>query len=194
MITIERITDISRPVQIDQLRGSEFTGEALAHTFRVAVVDAGEPVTLSGGSVSAYFLNASGQALELENGTISDGCAELTLPQACYGVPGRFLLTIFYTVTANDTTDKTCIYAAAGSVTQSKSNPTYDPGDAVPDLSTLIDRAEDAAADAQSALAQASAVVSYAAQTGKTDSEKAQARANIGAAAVTVSGTTLIVS
>ena len=43
MITIERITDISRPVQIDQLRGSEFTGEALAHTFRVAVVDGVEP-------------------------------------------------------------------------------------------------------------------------------------------------------
>ena len=185
MITIERITDISRPVQIDQLRGSEFTGEALAHTFRVAVVDGGEPVTLSGGSVSAYFLNASGQALELENGTISDGCAELTLPQACYGVPGRFLLTIFYTVTTDGTTDKTCIYAAAGSVTQSKSNPTYDPGDAVPDLSTLIQRASEAAEDAQSALAQASAVVSYAAQTGQTADEQAQARANIDAACLT---------
>ena len=181
MITIERITDISRPVQIDQLCGSEFTGEALAHTFRVAVVDGGEPVTLSGGLVSAYFLNASGQALELENGTISDGCAELTLPQACYGVPGRFLLTIFYTVTTDGTTDKTCIYAAAGSVTQSKSNPTYDPGDAVPDLSTLIQAASEAAADAQSALAQASAIVSYAAQTGQTAAEKTQARENIGA-------------
>jgi hypothetical protein len=201
MITIERAVDIAQPIQIDNLRGNEFTGESLAHTFRITVYNGAETVPLdpSEGVVEAYFLNASGQALlqPVANCSIdSDGRAVVTLCQACYGVPGRFLFSVYYTVAGvdADNTEKTCLYAAVGNVVQSITNPPYDPGDAIGDISELISAAEQAAQAAEQALAQATAVVSYAAQTGKTDAEKAQARANIGAASVTVSGTTLIVS
>ena len=192
MILINRTVDITRPVRIDPLGGCEFTGESLAHTFRITVMQDGEQVTLdpSVGAVTAYFLNAAGQALLLPvaNCSIdSDGCAVVTLCQACYGVPGRFLFTVYYTVASASDTQKTCLYAASGDVVQALSNPTYDPGDAISDISEI-------AAQAEAALAQATEVVSYAAQTGKTDTQKAQARTNIGAVAVTVSGTTLIVS
>lgn len=197
MILINRTVDITRPVKIDPLGGSEYTAESLAHTFRITVTQGGEPVALSGGAVTAYFLNAAGHALAIPaaNCTVdADGCAVVTLVQACYQMPGRFLLTIYYTVSGADETAQTCIYAATGDIVQALSDPVYDPGTAITDISAIAAEATAAAEAAEDALAQASAVVSYEEQTGQTDAAKAQARANIGAVTVTVSGTTMIVS
>lgn len=190
MIVIERTVDISKPVQTETLRGNEFKLEANAHTFRISVVNNGAAVALTG-SVSASMLLADGSGLTL-GGSLDNGVAVLTLPQAAYGVPGRFMLAI-YSVQTGATeaeTVKTCIYACVGAVINTYGDQQYDPGNLIPDAETLAayieacqtatTAANDAAGRAETA---ALTAVTYAAQTGKTDADKMQARTNIGAAA-----------
>lgn len=178
MITIERTVDISKPVQTETLRGNEFTGEQLAHTFKIHVTRDGVAVPLTG-TVTARFFQANGASLLLaETCGLEDGAATVTLVKACYDIPGRFALAIYHT----ENGEVTCIYSAVGAVVNVIGDPEYDPGNVIGDISTLIDTANQAAEDAQEALAQATTVVSYAEQTGKTGAEKAQARTNIGAA------------
>ena len=157
MITISRVVDISRPIQTDTLRGNEFTTEANAHTFRISVTDNGEPVTLTGSIVGSMLL-ANGASLDTLEGTIENGVAVVTLPQACYQVPGRFLLAIYNLVTGETEAEtvKVCIYAAVGSVVNTVGNPQYDPGAIIPDAETLaayIEACQEATNDATAAAA-----------------------------------------
>ena len=193
MITIERTVDISKPVQTETLRGNEFKLEANAHTFRISVANNGAAVALTG-SVSASMLLADGSGLTL-GGSLDNGVAVLTLPQAAYGVPGRFMLAI-YSVQTGATeaeTVKTCIYACVGAVVNTYGEQQYDPGNLIPDAETLaayIEACQTATAAANTAAGRAETAaltaVTYAEQTGKTDAEKAQARTNIGAASEAV--------
>lgn len=93
MVVIERTVDLSRPVQTETLRGSEFTGEQRAHTFRINVTRNGEPVELDG-TLDAKKAVGQWQRLDLE-GSIVNNAAGVTLLQACYGVPGQFRLSIY---------------------------------------------------------------------------------------------------
>ncbi len=189
MIVIERTVDISKPIQTETLRGNEFKLEANAHTFRISVANNGAAVALTG-SVSASMLLADGSGLTL-GGSLDNGVAVLTLPQAAYGVPGRFMLAI-YSVQTGATeaeTVKTCIYACVGAVVNTYGEQQYDPGNLIPDAETLaayIEACQTATAAANTAAGRAETAaltaVTYAEQTGKTDAEKAQARTNIGAA------------
>lgn len=189
MIVIERTVDISKPIQTETLRGNEFKLEANAHTFRISVANNGAAVALTG-SVSASMLLADGSGLTL-GGSLDNGVAVLTLPQAAYGVPGRFMLAI-YSVQTGATeaeTVKTCIYACVGAVINTYGEQQYDPGNLIPDAETLaayIEACQTATAAANTAAGRAETAaltaVTYAEQTGKTDAEKAQARTNIGAA------------
>jgi hypothetical protein len=154
MIVIERTVDISKPIQTETLRGNEFKLEANAHTFRISVANNGAAVALTG-SVSASMLLADGSGLTL-GGSLDNGVAVLTLPQAAYGVPGRFMLAI-YSVQAGATeaeTVKTCIYACVGAVINTYGEQQYDPGNLIPDAETLaayIEACQQATADAQAA-------------------------------------------
>lgn len=189
MIVIERTVDISKPIQTETLRGNEFKLEANAHTFRISVANNGAAVALTG-SVSASMLLADGSGLTL-GGSLDNGVAVLTLPQAAYGVPGRFMLAI-YSVQTGETeaeTVKTCIYACVGAVINTYGDQQYDPGNLIPDAETLaayIEACQNATTAANTAAGRAETAaltaVTYAAQTEKTDAEKAQARTNIGAA------------
>jgi hypothetical protein len=189
MIVIERTVDISKPIQTETLRGNEFKLEANAHTFRISVANNGAAVALTG-SVSASMLLADGSGLTL-GGSLDNGVAVLTLPQAAYGVPGRFMLAI-YSVQTGATeaeTVKTCIYACVGAVVNTYGEQQYDPGNLIPDAETLaayIEACQTATAAANTAAGRAETAaltaVTYAEQTGKTDAEKMQARTNIGAA------------
>ena len=193
MIVIERTVDISKPIQTETLRGNEFKLEANAHTFRISVANNGAAVALTG-SVSASMLLADGSGLTL-GGSLDNGVAVLTLPQAAYGVPGRFMLAI-YSVQTGATeaeTVKTCIYACVGAVVNTYGEQQYDPGNLIPDAETLaayIEACQTATAAANTAAGRAETAaltaVTYAEQTGKTDAEKAQARTNIGAASEAV--------
>ena len=156
MIVIERTVDLSQPVQAEALWGQEYRLEQNAHTFLIHAQRAGEAVTLTG-SVSASMILANGDGLTLA-GSLSDGAASLTLPQAAYEVPGRFSLAIYSVQTGETTAEtvKTCIYACVGTVVNTYGSSQYDPGAIIPDAETLaayIEACQEATNDAEAAAA-----------------------------------------
>ena len=113
---IERKWKQGGMVNIEDLRGTAFQAEELAHTFRIrGVNESGAEITLSG-SVGAVFLRADNTDVAI-TGTVTDGAAVITLPEECYDIPGRFGLTVY--LTSGDHT--VAIYAAIGSVSRTSS-------------------------------------------------------------------------
>ena len=122
-----------QPVQVDNLTGTAFTGEAGAHTFIIAGKDVyGNDVPITG-EITAKFL-ASNQVTVPLVGSIGNGSAFITLSDTCYLVPGRFVLSI-YATNGNYTT---CIYCGVGNVFATSSDITAYPTTATPDLNQLI--------------------------------------------------------
>ena len=138
-IDIRRRVNLSEPVYPETLKGTLYQGENLAHKFIISTD------TAFSGSVSAKFLRADGQTLELlptgaTPGTgIEDGAAWAQLPQACYDISGRFGLAIY--LTADGSTS--CIYACVGSVYHTEEGTPTDPGDAIPTPEELAEMVED---------------------------------------------------
>lgn len=173
----------SGDVEVEMLRGTAFTEEALAHTFVIKGIDAdGAPVPLSG-TVLAKFLRADDTTIDI-SGSVSEGVVSVTLVADCYHVPGRFSIVIY----VSDGVKTVAIYAAVGNVYRGTSGKELDSGTTVPSLVQLeaaYQNALSAAASANQAAQEALAVVNVAvrydvAQTA-TDAQKTQARANMGA-------------
>ena len=158
------------------LTGTAFMEEAGAHTFHIEGANASGAVAFTG-DVSALFLCASDAFLRLD-GSIVNGAAEVTLDSRCYDVPGRFSIAIY----VSDGTVVTCVYAAVGNVYRTSSDAMIDTGEGVPNLNQLMAAYRLCVSATQDAQTAALTAVTYAAQTGKTDAEKASARGNINAA------------
>lgn len=108
---IKRTWNQNRVVQIEDLTGSAFQSESGGHTFEISGVDdTGAAVSLSG-TVEGRFLRADNAEIII-SGTASSGKASVTLSEACYAIPGRFLLTVYVTSGGQ----KVAVYAATGSV------------------------------------------------------------------------------
>lgn len=92
--TINQTVDLSRGytpvVWPDALMVS---GDVGAHTWRVAVLDNGNPVDLSGATITGSFLRADGNTV-LVSGSISRNIASVTLTDVCYAVEGKMKGTI----------------------------------------------------------------------------------------------------
>lgn len=96
-----------------------FDGEQAAHTFIIAAMRGGEPLTLSG-AVSAIFLNTNNAVVSL-TGSIVDGAAVVTLSDACYALSGQFILTI--------SVNGAVVYECQSRVKRRSSGVIYDPDD-----------------------------------------------------------------
>lgn len=126
-----------------------FDGEKGAHTFIIAAVRGGEPLTLSG-AVSATFLNPNDAVVTI-TGSIVDGAAVVTLSNNCYALSGRFTLTI-------DVAGAT-VYECQSRIKRRSSSTAYDPtGEiSVATLSAEIAEMRTATAAANTAAANANA-------------------------------------
>lgn len=180
---ISRVWTQGAQVDVENLRGTAFTEEALAHTFRIAGKDAeGTALTLSG-TVLAKFLRADNMTIDV-SGSITDGVASLTLVGDCYNVPGRFSIVIYL----SDGTTTVAIYAAVGNVYRGTSGTELDSGTTVPSLAQLeaayanaITAAGTANSAAAAALAAAEHSIRYDTSQSLTDAQKTQALENSGA-------------
>lgn len=175
LITLERTVSLDTLLQVESLYGVLFNGEKGAHRFLIHVIRDGEPVTLNG-SISCRFLQPDG-GLVTFSGSVSEGAASVTLPQACYAVPGRFSMAIY--VTENGAT--TAVYAGVGNIFRETGSAIIDPGTVIPSVEQLLSEVE----AVQTAIDQIEAIVegavSYSADApALTEEQKAQARANIG--------------
>lgn len=139
-----------RNVVVDDLRGTAFTGENGAHTFRVIGVDSAQETVAITGTITGRFLTATNVTVPL-TGSVSDGVASLTLTEDCYVIPGRFVLSIYAT---NGSTTQ-CIYCAVGNVFRTQSDIIEYPSASIPDIEQII-------ADAQAAVTQINADVAAA--------------------------------
>lgn len=163
--TITRVWTKGANVEVENLRGTAFTEEAKAHTFKITGVDAdGEPLPLTG-TVTARFLRADNTTIAIA-GSISGGVASLTLVKDCYNVAGRFSLVIYL----SDGTTVMAIYACVGNIYRATTDKTIDSGTTVPSLAELegaYNSAVAAAASANSAAAAANKVNIALTKSGK---------------------------
>lgn len=129
---IERVWVQGTTTKVESLRGTAFTEEDGAHTFRIAGVDAsGETVPLSG-TVLAKILRADNITIDV-SGTITDGVASVTMVGDCYHVPGRFSIVVYL----SDGITTIAIYAAVGDIYRATSDTELDSGTTVPSLVQL---------------------------------------------------------
>lgn len=175
-ITINRTTSLDGAILPEFMPGLLYMNENQAHKFVITCTRGGSAVTLTGG-ITGRFMRADGQTILL-SGSISSGKANLTLPQSCYIVPGRFTMAIFNVVGNAVTT----IYALTGNVARTQTDTLVDPGNTVPTIDNLlaeIDAMRQATADANAAATKA---VRYDNTQSLTDANKTTARGNIDAA------------
>ena len=188
----EYLTDLAKPSRVIQIPHQFAMGDNESHTFSVLVYDSDNPSCgLMDGTVSGIVVRPDGGSVILtgekgeaaETVTLPDGttaqatrCTITTL-QACFAYAGQ--ITVVIRLVDDETI--TAVFMGRGPVVPSLTDTPVDPGELIEDITTLIATANQAAEDAEDALEQASAIVSYAEQTGQTDAQKEQARTNIGA-------------
>lgn len=193
---------LSAPTRKVQLAEPLAYSNSLAHSFRfTAYNDDDTEADLTGVGVVGNFLKADGNTVSPINGTVSGNVAEVILPESCYLVPGRFKFTMDLTNTNGGA--RTAIWVE-GIVERNISGTITDPGTPVGNIAQAIGQANAAASSANQAASSAntaaavaneaaSHAVQYDAAQTLQDAQKAQARTNIGAANVSVSGTTLVI-
>ena len=130
-IIIERTVSLGKVVQPEVTNGVLFVTENQAHTFRITALQAGSKVTLSG-TVSAAFIKPNLNTVVFY-GSLSNGVAVVTLPEACYTDDGRFTLTVFITTSGV----KTALYSLSGNVKQTSTSRIVDPDDVLTIISDV---------------------------------------------------------
>jgi len=138
---IERKWIQGTTVKPDPLTGQTFTGEAGAHTFRIAGETTGGAAAPITGTISGRFLRSDNVTVAL-TGTLSSGVAAVTLTGECYAVPGRFIISIYSTEGGVDM----CIYCGVGNVFRTSSDQIAYPSESLPDLEDLIEQVQAAIA------------------------------------------------
>ena len=137
-IKIERTWLQGSPVQVDNLMGNAFVGEAGAHEFLISGKDnAGNVVPITG-TITGKFLSSTMTTFAL-SGYVAEGVASVTLPSECYGAPGQFVVSIF----ATNGSTTTCIYCGVGSIFRTSTAAIAYPTTTLPDLTLLINQLDD---------------------------------------------------
>lgn len=152
-------TDLSQSFDTRMLPALSFTGDVTPLVVNVTVVNAGEPVSLTGNSVTAYCIRSDGQTITWQ-GSASGSVATVALTAACFDVPGRISLV----VKISDGSSVTPIYAAVGIVVRSTGNTVVTPTTGVPTVETLMAQVASATAAADAATTDAVAAAAHAEQ------------------------------
>lgn len=109
------------------------TEDQNAHTFCVACFRGEQAVNLSGASVTGYCIRQDGATVPV-TGSCSANTAILTLPEACYAVPGSLSLVIKLTMGSVIST----IFWGHGIVGRSRTDMLVDAANVVPSLDELL--------------------------------------------------------
>ena len=183
-VTLAFDADLARGVIREALRPVFATGDKNGHTFEISVKRGGTAVTLTGASVSAYFIRADRSTVPI-SGSVSGSKASVTLLAACYNVPGRFSLVIRLAMGGDIAT----IFAGDGAVLQASTDTIVDPENVVPSLSDLLAQVaamEKATAAANTAASNANTKASAAntaASAANTAASNADSKASVAEAA-----------
>ena len=130
--------------------------DALGDVFRVSVWHGNKTVDLTGMTVRGYLYFASTRQTMLLEGSITDGCACVTLTSECYAIPGYASLV----VQVQDGDIRHSLLKVNMCITRTGSEIVIDPGDILPTLPELLGQIaamEQATAEAREAAAAADA-------------------------------------
>lgn len=183
-VTLAYDADLARGIIREALRPVFATGDKNGHTFEISVKRDGAAVTLTGASVSAYFIRADRSTVPI-SGSVSGSKASVTLLAACYNVPGRFSLVIRLAMDGDIAT----IFAGDGAMLQAATDTIVDPENVVPSLSDLLAQVaamEKATAAANTAASNAdtkASAANTAASAANTAASNADTKASAAAAA-----------
>ena len=137
-IQIKRKMNTDALRQVEPLNVLLFEGEVNAHQFLIEPADG---VSFAGAAVTAFFVRADNQRVDLTGAVTGEGEAAVTLGPNCYATPGRYRLTIFVTIGE----ETAAVYACCGSVQPTRGSevagdtePIVEP--TAPDLTPITDR------------------------------------------------------
>lgn len=133
MITLHYAADLSAGIFQTRMPMLFATGDQGAHEIRVTVTEDGQPASLTGRTVSGYFIRAD-RSTVLLSGSAEGNTARVTLSQSCYVQPGGFSLFI-KTGVAGETA---AVFWGAGTVVRSTTDTIVDPSETIPSLDELL--------------------------------------------------------
>lgn len=144
----EFVTDIAKPFAVRPIAHQMAAGDADAYEFTVLVADSRAPETgLMAGSVSGAVVRPDGgtvvitgekgtdvRTVQLPEGECNATPCTITIPQAALAYPGRVVIVIRLLSGEVETT----VLAASATVARTLTGTVIDPGEAVPDITTLL--------------------------------------------------------
>lgn len=137
---ISRVCDLNKPLVMESLDHLLVMGDDKGDQFNISVTNGSEPKDLLTSSVLGYFIKLeSGKKIEdcetvMMFGSSNANVATIILPESCYTVPCRFVLTI--KVSLENT--RHAVYVAEGAVARSSTAKIIDPGHEIPDIEELL--------------------------------------------------------
>lgn len=162
--------DLAEPVRCQPVRTAFVTGDSQAHRIRLQLLHGGESVSPDGLTVTGYMIRADDTTV-IFHGEAADGALCVTLPPACYAIPGRFH---FLLRGERDGTVSTLLWLE-GTVTIGSTDAVLSPDEPIPSLSELLAQLgllADATRDAQSAAQEAHAAADESREASALLSEK----------------------
>ena len=150
-IDFTHTTDLAREMTLEHMPTLLFTGDEQAHRFAVTVVRGAEKLSLSGATITGFFIRGDGATHELAGTVDSDGRAVVTLDKFCYAASGRVQLAI----RAQQGEVKTIIFAAEGGMHRVTTDSIVDTGHVVPSIEELLAQLDAIDAATEAALAAA---------------------------------------
>ena len=132
-ITLEYSADILVGIGMTAMPSLFAMGDKLAHVLRVRVKAGGEPVDLTGWTVTASVVRQD-QATVMMAGRVVGDAAEVTLEAPCYSQSGGFTLS----VAIGRGQQLITIFCGRGDVTRTRTDSLVDPGHTIPSVDEII--------------------------------------------------------
>ncbi len=132
-ITLEYSADILAGISMTAMPSLFAMGDKLAHVLRVRVKAGGEPVDLTGWTVTASVVRQD-QATVMMAGRVVGDAAEVTLEAPCYSQSGGFTLS----VAIGREQQLITIFCGRGDVTRTRTDSLVDPGYTIPSVDEII--------------------------------------------------------
>ena len=132
-ITLEYSTELIAGISMTAMPSLFAMGDKLAHVLRVRVKAGGEPVDLTGWTVTASVVRQDQATVMMEGRTVGDA-AEVTLEAPCYSQSGGFTLS----VAIGREQQLITIFCGRGDVTRTRTDSLVDPGHTIPSVDEII--------------------------------------------------------
>lgn len=132
-ITLEYSTELIAGISMTAMPSLFAMGDKLAHVLRVRVKAGGEPVDLTGWTVTASVVRQD-QATVIMEGRVVGDAAEVTLEAPCYSQCGGFTLS----VAIGREQQVITIFCGRGDVTRTRTDSLVDPGHTIPSVDEII--------------------------------------------------------